>query len=403
MERNLPQSRGKPVPIQPEAVVQGGVLTSTKVVVLGQHVDLNTPARHVSNKVMGQQVAEAKKCRIKEQKSMSVHSQVQVHSQLQVHLMAALEVNKRSQVPLLSRAPTPIKVPILLKWLQHYPKVKERDILAKGFSQGFKLGYRGPRCPRESECLKSASKNVSAAWNKVYKEISLGRIVGPFSTPPLATLQCSPIGVIPKRQPGEWRLITHLSFPHGESINDGIPEEICSVKYLSFDNAVDLVVKHGKGAWLAKTDIKSAFRLLPIYPGDFDLLGFKFQGFYFIDKCLPMGASRSCALFETFSTFLEFQAKKVTKSAAICHYLDDFLFISGEGRTACCELLSSFQEMCAELGVPLAPEKTEGPNVVLTFLGLEIDSVQQLVRVPQDKMVALFKLLQQVYIVRGII
>ena len=64
MKRNLPQSRGKPVPIQPEAVIQGGVLTSTKVVVPGQHVDLSTPARHVSNQVMGQQVAEAKRCRI---------------------------------------------------------------------------------------------------------------------------------------------------------------------------------------------------------------------------------------------------------------------------------------------------------------------------------------------------
>ena len=31
----------------------------------------------------------------------------------------------------------------------------------------------------------------------------------------------------------------------------------------------------GQNAILAKTDLKSAFRLLPIYPGDFDLLGIK--------------------------------------------------------------------------------------------------------------------------------
>ena len=63
---------------------------------------------------------------------------------------------------------------------------------------------------------------------------------------------------------------------------------------------------------------------------------------FFFDKCLPMGASRSCALFETFSTFLEFQAKKVTKSEAICHYLDDFLFVSKGVKTACGEMLASF-------------------------------------------------------------
>jgi hypothetical protein len=29
---------------------------------------------------------------------------------------------------------------------------------------------------------------------------------------------------------------------------------------------------------MAKADIESAFRLLPIYPGDFELLGIKFDG-----------------------------------------------------------------------------------------------------------------------------
>ena len=84
---------------------------------------------------------------------------------------------------------------------------------------------------------------------------------------PLSNLQCSPIGLIPKQQPGEWRLITHLSFPSGNSINDGIPAEIATVKYATFDSAVELVQQVGSGAFLAKCDIKSGFRLLPIYPG----------------------------------------------------------------------------------------------------------------------------------------
>lgn len=192
---------------------------------------------------------------------------------------------------------------------------------------------------------------------KMDKEISLGRIVGPFNSPPLSTLQCSPIGLIPKQQPGEWRLITHLSFPKGSSINDGIPDDMCSVKYLSFDRAVEIVQQEGRGAFLAKCDLKSAFRLLPIYPGDFDLLGFKFQGKYFIDKCLPMGASISCSLFESFATFLEFQVRCITGSQSICHYLDDFLFVARAPSLACQKLLTSFQDMCLEMGVPLAPEK----------------------------------------------
>jgi hypothetical protein len=32
---------------------------------------------------------------------------------------------------------------------------------------------------------------------------------------------------------------------------------------------------------------------VPIYPDDFDLLGFKLGPYFFIDKCLPMGYSAS--------------------------------------------------------------------------------------------------------------
>jgi hypothetical protein len=32
-------------------------------------------------------------------------------------------------------------------------------------------------------------------------------------------------------------------------------------------------------------DIKAAFQLLPVYPGDFNLMGFKIDSDYFIDKC----------------------------------------------------------------------------------------------------------------------
>lgn len=60
-------------------------------------------------------------------------------------------------------------------------------------------------------------------------------------------------------------------------------------------------------------DIKSAFRLLRVHQADFDLLGFKFINKYYIDKSLPMGCSRSCRLFESYSTFLHWyvEQKKV--------------------------------------------------------------------------------------------
>lgn len=261
----------------------------------------------------------------------------------------------------MEKAKTPINVPVLVNWLKRYPVATDRDKLIFGFTQGFKLEYKGPRIPRDNDCLLSAKKNVKATLDKLQKEINLGRIMGPFDTRPISTLQCSPIGLIPKQQPGEWRLITHLSFPKGESINDGIPESLSKVKYSSFDHAIDLVQNVNDQAFMAKTDIKSAFRLLPIYPGDFELLGFKFLGKYYIDKCLPMGAAISCSHFECFSTYLEYEAKMWSKSDLITHYLDDFLLIS-DSFTGCNSMMSKFKEMCCHLGVPLAQEKNRGTS-----------------------------------------
>ena len=42
--------------------------------------------------------------------------------------------------------------------------------------------------------------------------------------------------------------------------------------------------------------------------------------------------------------------------------------------------------MCADIGIPTAPDKTVRPTQVITFLGLELDSVAMEVRLPVDKL-----------------
>ena len=71
-----------------------------------------------------------------------------------------------------------------------------------------------------------------------------------------------------------------------------------TVNYTSFDTVIQMLAELGKEAYIGKMDIKLAFRLLPINPADFDLLGIKIALKYYIDKCLPMGCSLSCKVFE---------------------------------------------------------------------------------------------------------
>ena len=108
---------------------------------------------------------------------------------------------------------------------------------------------------------------------KITKEMELGLIEGPFQTLPVSNLRTSPIGVVSKGDNSGWRLITHLLFSKFNSVNSFIDPEETSVKYTSFDSVIQMIAKIGKGANIGKRDITSAFRLLQIYPGDFDLLG----------------------------------------------------------------------------------------------------------------------------------
>jgi hypothetical protein len=49
--------------------------------------------------------------------------------------------------------------------------------------------------------------------------------------------------------------------------------------------------------------------------------------------------------------------------------------------------MSTFRSLCDYMGVPLAEENTIGPACIIIFLGLEIDTLEMVKRIPQDKLV----------------
>ena len=249
------------------------------------------------------------------------------------------------------------------------------------------MSYQGPRQPLDCSNLKSFRDKSDIGLQKVNKEIQLGRIAGPFQNRPpgLENLRCSPLGLVPKREVNSYRLIQHLGFPPKAGVNDFIPKECTKVSYMHFDKALECVAKCGEGALMAKCDIKSAFRLLPVHRSDIELLGMLINGSYYVDLVLPMGCSISCSLFEKFSTFLHWRLQNLTKITTICHYIDDFAFFGRPNTNESQRLLSEFRALCEHIGVPLAHDKTVHPSTCMEYLGLEIDSIAGQVRAPKEK------------------
>ena len=118
----------------------------------------------------------------------------------------------------------------------------------------------------------SGSENPDVVDAKIKKELDAGRLAGPFRTRPFYPFRIFLLGVVP----GEFRLIHHLSYPTGSSINDGI----C-----------------GSWEFLAKTDVKNVFRIIPIHPQDYSLLDIRWRNLYYYDWCMPIGCSSGCKTF----------------------------------------------------------------------------------------------------------
>ena len=254
--------------------------------------------------------------------------------------------------------------------------------------EGFRIGFK-----EQSRPLRSSKRNLSCALQHpdtvqhyLTEEITLGRVAGPFPNSLRPQVQVSRFGVIPKNhQPNKWRLIVDLSHPVNGSVNGGIPKELCSLKYITVDSAIEHIKQIGQGTLLAKIDIKSAFRLLPVHPADRHLLAMRWDQHIFIDKCLPFGLRSAPKLFNVLADLLSWILQQ-QQVMPVLHYLDDFLTMGPPQSPTCANNLTVIKDVCSILGIPLALEKVEGPSDSLTFLGITLDTQSMQARLPDDKL-----------------
>ena len=144
---------------------------------------------------------------------------------------------------------------------------------------------------------------------------------------------------------------------------------------------------------MSKTDVQSAFRIMPIHRSDYHLLGFSWEGEYYYDKAVPFGASSSCRLFEATSKALEWIAITKLGCMAVVHILDEFLFLNST-KQGCMHDLNAFLTLCKDIGVPIAVDKTVAACTSITFMGICLNSDQMQASLPDDKMLKCRELLQ---------
>ena len=267
--------------------------------------------------------------------------------------------------------------------------------ILNGIRLGFKLGFNHtPHTRSAKRNKKSADDHPTVTDEYLANEVSLGRVAGPFMHPLIPQLHISSFGVIPKNgQPGKWRLIMDLSSPAGSSVNDGIDVDSFSLQYTRVDDIIKMVSKFGFGALIAKFDVLVAYQNVAIHPSDRALLRMGWRGKFYVDLALPFGLHSAPFIFYSIAAMVEWILINNYQVAELVHYLDDFITAAPQNSNMCARNLSIALRVCTELGLPLHPHKCEGPSTVLVVLGIELDSINQIARLPIDKLSKLCVLL----------
>ena len=106
---------------------------------------------------------------------------------------------------------------------------------------------------------------------------------------------------------------------------------------------------------------------------------------FFVDKCLPFGASISCALYQRILDAVAHLVKhRQPIIFGIINYLDDFLFIEIT-KDRCDKLMQEFLDICEKICLPISDEKTEWSSPIMTFLGNLLDGINLIIAIPLDK------------------
>lgn len=308
---------------------------------------------------------------------------------------ANVSPHKLSNAPAIDRI-TPLKYKAWEALLAKHPDREEVQWCLDGIREGFRVGYTGPRNSArlaDNHGITELSE-MEFVDGEMAKQVQLGRRLGPFDAPPFSNFMVSPLSIAYKKHSQKMRLVHDYSFPKygnfSTSVNSFIPDEAREVDMTNFDSAIELLLKlHERDdkakLWMYKLDVESAFRLLPVHPDDYHLMGMVWRNKYYVDLVVGFGIGSSCNIWERVAKLAEWIVRYHYKVECLIHYVDDFFGVSASSKLSAAQL-QAVRSAFRLLGIPISEDKTVGPIEIITFLGIEIDSVTRTVRLDEARL-----------------
>lgn len=231
-------------------------------------------------------------------------------------------------------------------------------------------------------------KEVSAI---IEADLALDRLYGPFSTPPYTNYTISPLGAFMKRNSNKVRVIHDLSYPASGSVNSHIDPESFTLKYASIDDAVDFILSmDSESIFMSKMDLKDAYKHVYINHLDWHHMGFSWanaagQVEYYFSKVLNFGLRSAPFLFDSIAAPLASIMFHRGVRSSMIRYVDDFLILAPSYGN-CESNLSLMLDTARLAGFQIQDSKVTAPAQVIEFLGIIIDTVQNQLRISEQRL-----------------
>ena len=255
------------------------------------------------------------------------------------------------------------------------------EFMIKGAAYGFRVVNKD--CNAEYFCDNYRSVTEGRNYQLMSEKIR-GDLAKDCLTVVDAPCDCThALGCVPK---GDGiRGIVDCSRPEIGSVNECVGKVSEKFSYKGVRDVTDVLCE---GEYLSTVDISDAYRAIHTDPSSRKKQGLSWdlgQGtVYLRDNRLCMGLASAPYVFNRISDFV---VRVLTREGTTrcVNYLDDFCIVSTsaeQGRLDQRHLIGILRHM----GFDISFKKLTDPARVNRFLGIEIDSVEMCVRLPQDKM-----------------
>ena len=226
-----------------------------------------------------------------------------------------------------------------------------------------------------------------------YIDIEVGHqaLLGPFTALPFDGIQLSPLLTRPKKDSDWRRIVMDLSWPLGGSVNDGIPRfqyvyGPATVNLPNVETMIRRVREVGMPCLLYKTDLARGYRQLRLDPWDWPLMGFSHNQQYFLDICPPFGLRTASWMMQSTNVAVTNFHRRAGFHSAV--YIDDLGGAEQQDSKAWWAFYTLHFLLC-QVGLIQAPGKVCYPFPSMIWLGINIDTINNLMSIPQAKMAEL--------------